>query len=75
MRIANKTPYFVFSDNPLQGMRYGGFVFYKNTDAPDDDPCKGGYQHQYWFLTTDNVVQVETSNGCHDDLSVYCRQR
>ena len=73
-RIANKTPYFVESDDPSLGMRYGGFVFYQNTAAPDDEACAGGYRHQYWRLTTDNVVE-ETfgTNGCYFDQAVYCR--
>jgi hypothetical protein len=74
-RIANKTPYLIYSDNPLQGMRYGGFVFYQNTAAPDDDPCAGGYRHQYWRLTTDNVVEVSDSNGCYFTQNIYCRRR
>jgi hypothetical protein len=73
-RIANKTPVFVYSDNPPGGMRYGGFVFYQNTAAADDEPCAGGYRHQYWYLTTDNVLEVAGSNGCVFNLPVYCRQ-
>lgn len=73
-RIANKTPLFIYSDNPLAGMRYGGFVFYQNTAAGDDEPCAGGYRHQYWRLTTNNVVEVADSNGCYfTNLPVYCR--
>ena len=76
VRIANKEPYFVESDDPSVGMHYGGFVFYQNTYAADDDECAntGGYRHQYWRLTTDNVV-VPTfgSNGCDNASPVYCR--
>lgn len=77
-RIANKTPYFVDSDNPLAGMSYGGFVFYQNTAAPDDDICgAGSYRHQYWRLTADNKVEVFFgTNGCYStELRVFCRLR
>jgi len=73
-RIANKTPLLIDSDNPSLGMRYGGFVFYQNTAAADDEACAGGYRHRYWHLTTDNRVEVIFgSNGCFFDLPVYCR--
>jgi hypothetical protein len=77
-RIANKTPYLVDSDNPLAGMAYGGFVFYQNTAAPDDDACgSGGYRHHYWRLTEDNRVEVFFgSNGCFStEQRVFCRLR
>jgi len=80
--IANKTPYLVYSDNPLLGMRYGGFVFYKNTAASDDNACGDGYRHRYWALTTDNEVEGDLfSHGCysshplHKKIDVYCRLR
>ena len=75
VRIANKQPYFVESDDPSLGMRYGGFVFYQNTYAADDDECAGigGYRH-YWRLTTNNVVErTFGSNGCDNVSPVYCR--
>ena len=74
VRIANKEPYFIESDDPSLGMRYGGFVFYQNTAAADDEACAGGYRHQYWRLTTDNVVEAAFgSNGCDNASPVYCR--
>jgi hypothetical protein len=73
VRIANKTPYFIESDDPLAGMRYGGFVFYQNTNAGDDEACAGGYRHQYWRLTTDNLVEIIGGNGCGFGDVVYCR--
>ena len=74
-RIANKTPYFIESDDPSAGMRYGGFVFYQNTFSADDDECIGGYRHWYWRLTTDNIVErTFGTNGCYsDNLAVFCR--
>ena len=74
-RIANKTPYLIESDNPVAGMRYGGFVFYQNTLAPDDDVCSPGYRHQYWRLTTDNAVEALATNGCNATQRVFCRLR
>ncbi|MHC5732143.1 MAG: hypothetical protein ACYTXY_50405, partial [Nostoc sp.] len=35
-RIYNKQPYMIFSDNPPLGMNYGGFIFYRGTQASDD---------------------------------------
>ena len=79
VRIANKAPYLVESDDPSLGMRYGGFVFYQNTYAADDDECanRGGYRHWYWRFTTDNVVErTFGSNGCFDtNQTVYCRSQ
>jgi hypothetical protein len=74
VRIANKTPLFIESDNPSLGMRYGGFVFYQNTAALDDEACAGGYRQQYWRLSTDNVIEANIfSNGCYFDQPVFCR--
>ena len=78
VRIANKEPYFVESDDPSLGMRYGGFVFYQNTYAPDDNECAGtgSYRHWYWRLTTDNGVErTFGSNGCDNSSPVYCREQ
>ena len=77
-RIANKEPYLVYSDNPAASLRWGGFVFYQNTLAPDDDPCAPGYQHRYWVLAANNVITTGGSNGCYTTqtlATVYCRLR
>jgi hypothetical protein len=74
-RIANKEPYLVFSDDPLSGMRWGGFVFYQGTNASDDNACIGGYRHQYWTLGANNTITVGNSNGCFTTQAVYCRLR
>jgi hypothetical protein len=74
-RIYNKQPYFVHSDNPLTGMHYGGFVFYRATDADDDDVCVTSWRHRYWYLDTDNAVSVAGSLGCLSTLGLFCRVR
>jgi hypothetical protein len=74
-RIANKEPYLIYSDNPPAGMRWGGFVFYQNTAAADDNACIGGYRHQYWRFTTNNLIEVLDTNGCYTTQQVYCRRR
>jgi len=77
-RIANKEPYFVLSDNPPVGMLRGGFVFYRDTNAADDD-CPGReFRHRYWVITVDNEVDLGffPSNGCYStNLPIYCRRR
>jgi len=73
-RIGNKEPYFVFSDNPATGMLWGGFVFYQNTLAADDDVCAGGYRHRYWTLGANNAIATGSSNGCYTTQQVYCRR-
>jgi hypothetical protein len=76
VRIYNRHPYFVFSDNPESGMRWGGFVFYRGTDAADDDTCGAGYRHRYWYTDSANVISIGFSNGCYStDMPVYCRER
>jgi hypothetical protein len=74
-RIANKEPYLIHSDNPAAGMSWGGFVFYQNTAAPDDDICAGGYRHRYWALSANNAITTGFSNGCLSAEQVFCRRR
>jgi hypothetical protein len=75
-RIYNKQPYFVYSDNPVTGMRYGGFTFYQGTDAPNDNCPAGQWRHVYWYIEADHRVVVAGSNGCYgSNLTIYCRAR
>jgi hypothetical protein len=75
-RIANKEPLLIFSDNPSTGMRYGGFVFYRDTQAADDNCPAGGFRHRYWWLTVDTEVEANASNGCFSTtIPIYCRRR
>jgi hypothetical protein len=75
IRIHNKEPHFVNSDNPTIGQRWGGFVFYQGTDASDDNVCTNGLRHRYWVLDTNNIVTMTSSNGCFFTHPVYCRRR
>ena len=77
VRMYNKIPYLVFSDNPTAGMRHGGFIFYTGTDATDDDTCAAGqWRHRYWYLDADNTVTTLASNGCYgSNLTLFCRFR
>ncbi|BBD69099.1 hypothetical protein NIES4072_35720 [Nostoc commune NIES-4072] len=81
LRIYNKQPYMVLSDNPSAGMSYGGFIFYRGTQASDDATatCSSGeWRHRYWRLTQNNAIQTDFygSNGCYGaELPVYCRAR
>lgn len=77
VRLYNKTPYLIFSDNPTTVMRYGGAVFYTGTDASDDDSCASGqWRHRYWQLEAGNAVTAGQSNGCYgSNLAIYCRSR
>ena len=79
LRLVNRVPYIIFSDNPTDGtMRFGGAIFYTGTNATDDDQpgqCAAGFWRQrYWVLGADNSIQVTASNGCYN-LDVYCRLR
>ncbi|MFP2911567.1 hypothetical protein ACLESD_42380 [Pyxidicoccus sp. 3LFB2] len=77
MRIFNKLPYFIVSDNPQAGSQWGGFIFYTSTLASDDDTCSGGtWRHQYWGLDPNNLVKALGSGGCRGStLPIYCRAR
>jgi hypothetical protein len=76
MRIYNKLPYFVSSDNPQTGSFWGGFILYTGTLATDDDTCSGGtWRHQYWHLDANNAAKAYYSNGCLGGLAIYCRAR
>ncbi|MDM9585806.1 hypothetical protein [Nostoc sp. GT001] len=78
-RIYNKQPYMVLSDNPLAGMSYGGFIFYRGTLASDDATatCSSGqWRHRYWQLTQNNRIETNFSNGClGTETPVFCRAR
>jgi hypothetical protein len=76
-RIYNQHPFFIDSDIPDAGMRYGGVLFYSGTNSADDDLCTGasGWKHRYWYLDhTDSLKPVKTwaSNGCIDQ-ELFCR--
>jgi len=74
-RVFNKLPYFVYSDNPQAGMKWGGFMFYTGTFATDDDQCQSGtWRHRYWWLDPNNNIIPADSNGCINP-PVYCRLR
>ena len=77
-RIYNKQPYMIYSDNPPLGMDYGGFIFYRGTQASDDATatCSSGqWRHRYWRLIQNNRIETLASNGCESGLPVYCRAR
>ncbi|HYO55165.1 hypothetical protein [Archangium sp.] len=77
MRIYNRFPYMMWSDNPQAGARWGGFLFYTGTLATDDDTCGvGTWRHQYWHLDPNNTFAQLLSNGCHGSaIPIYCRAR
>ena len=83
IRIYNKSPYFVVSDNP-ENMKMGGFVFYSGTQASDDNCGQGNFRHKYWYINTDGGVVTDWSNGCYGSTGdgagssnpiIYCRLR
>ncbi len=78
IRVYNKDPMMVWSDNPDINMRQGGFVFYASTAAADDNVCDGVGQlrHRYWWNDTNNIVSTGASNGCFGaNIPIYCRLR
>lgn len=78
IRIVNRHPYMVYSDDPTNGaMQLGGAIFYTETYATDDDipvacPPNTWRQH-YWRIASGSVALTE-SYGCVN-LPLYCRQR
>ncbi|MCP3138804.1 hypothetical protein [Pyxidicoccus xibeiensis] len=77
LRLINRHPYIIASDNPQTGSLWGGFIFYTSTLASDDDTCSGGsWRHQYWILDSNNAVKAIGSNGCAgSNHLIYCRAR
>lgn len=77
MRISNRLPYHVWSDNPSTNTRWGGFMFYTSTLASDDDTCSGGsWRHRYWWMDNGNLVLTGSSNGCYgSNLTIFCRSK
>jgi hypothetical protein len=76
LRITNKQPYMVISDNPAVSMNQGGFVFYSGTSSSDDTCGVGSWRHRYWWTDATNVVRTGGSNGCYGVAQpVYCRLR
>jgi hypothetical protein len=77
MRIYNRFPYMVWSNNPQAGAHWGGFSLYTGTLATDDDTCSGGtWRHRYWYLDPNNTLIHNSSNGCHGSgFTIYCRAR
>ena len=78
MRVYNRDPYMVESDNPIGGsMKLGGAIFYTGTDAPDDDQpgsCAAGlWRHSYWVISSGSVG-LTGSIGCFD-VDLWCRER
>jgi hypothetical protein len=76
-RIANKQPFLVSSDNPPAGMLYGGFVFYRSSQAADECAYPN-WRHRYWASGVNGAITTNwfPSNGCHGTgLPVYCRAR
>ncbi|HYO66079.1 MAG TPA: hypothetical protein VEU33_08355 [Archangium sp.] len=77
MRITNRLPYLVWSDNPTTSMYWGGFTFSTGTLASDDPACTNGtWRHRYWWINPDNVIKTSNSQGCYGSgLTIYCRAR
>lgn len=73
LRIYNRDPYFVESDKPDSGMKRGGMVWYKGTDATDECPGKN-WRMRYWFITDKGDSALSGSRGCQDQ-TIYCRLR
>lgn len=79
MRVFNRDPYFVGSDNPTSGMSLGGAMFYTETDATDDDipaVCASGtWRHRYWQIVGGSLDATGLgTNGCVN-IDLFCRRR
>ncbi len=75
-RLYNRWPYLTYADNPDNGMRWGGAMFYRNTSASSDDGCNGTTQwrHAYWSMNSVGAVSIDGSNGC-TTRPIFCRER
>lgn len=78
LRVVNRYPYMVDSDNPTSGtMGLGGVILYTGTNATDDNTptaCPAGtWRHHYWKIT-DGSVQLFSGNGCRNS-PLFCRPR
>jgi len=79
MRVVNRLPHVVNSDNPSGGFQRGGEMFYTETLAADDDipnSCPSGtWRHRYWRITGngDAATDIFTS-GCVNPV-LFCRKR
>ncbi|HEX2897487.1 MAG TPA: hypothetical protein VHP63_05500 [candidate division Zixibacteria bacterium] len=78
LRFYNVEPYFIFSDDPSLGMRWGGTMFYIGTNSADDDAATStNWRQKYWNIdpaSAPSIVQTSSSNGLIP-TSVYCRKR
>lgn len=78
MRVINRIPHMVNSDNPSLGFQLGGEVFYTDTYATDDDipnSCPSGtWRHRYWRITAGGAATDIFSNGCFNTV-LFCRKR
>lgn len=77
LRFYNIEPFFVDSDNPSAGMKWGGVIFYINTLSSDDDAATPtNWRHGYWHLDpTDAAAQIKIFGSLGNSAnSVYCRK-
>jgi hypothetical protein len=81
LRIFNRDPYMVSSDDPTAAgaMALGGALFYTETNATDDDipsPCASGtWRHRYWRIVGGSLDPTGLgTNGCVN-LDLFCRRR
>jgi len=78
LRFYNVDPYFVDSENPSTGMRWGGNIYYIETSASDDDAATPtNWRHGYWYIdhtSATSSIKIFASNG-NMPTSVYCRKR
>ncbi len=87
MRVFNRDPYMVNSDDPTATttpggpavMALGGAIFYTETNAADDDipaACQSGtWRHRYWRIVGGSLDTTGLgTNGCVN-LDLFCRRR
>lgn len=79
MRVSNRVPHLVSSDNPSLTFSLGGSVFYTDTLTTDDDipnACPSGtWRHRYWRITTNGDVATDIFTvGCVNH-PLFCRKR
>lgn len=87
LRVFNRDPYMVNSDDPTAitapggpaVMALGGAIFYTETNAADDDipaACPSGtWRHRYWRIVGGSLDTTGLGgNGC-GNIDLFCRRR
>lgn len=75
LRFYNLHPYFVESQLPASGMKYGGEIFYIGTSSSEDDTAtSNSWAYGYWEIISNNSIDIYRHMG-NFNPNVYVRRR